>query len=160
VLIISAAAVILTILVAFRNAGDVLMALIPPAWGLLVVLAWMSVFHERLNMANMIAFPVLLGICVDYGIFMVGLARTCRRAGLGTEPLIRRMATSAHTVLMTSATTIIGFGTLVTSSTPAIQSMGRLVALGVGGCVIATLFLLVPLLYILHRSQPREGRQE
>jgi predicted RND superfamily exporter protein len=94
-----------------------------------------------------------VGIGVDYGIFMAGLARICRREGLGTKPLLDRMAASGHAVLMTSGTTVIGFGTLVTSSTPAIQSLGRLVAIGVSGSVVGTLFLLVPLLYVIHRPR-------
>jgi predicted RND superfamily exporter protein len=157
VLAISAAAVVLTILLAFRRLADVLLALLPAVWSIGSVLAWMALGRERLNMVNMIAFPILLGICVDYGIFMVGLARSSRLAGLGTDRLIERLASSTHAVLMTSGTTVIGFGTLVTCSTPAIQSLGRLVAVGVTGCVVGTLFLLAPLLVITHRPRPAEN---
>jgi predicted RND superfamily exporter protein len=158
VVAICGAAVLLTVIVLFRRPADVGLILLPVWWSVASVLAYMTLAGERINLANLVAMPLLLGICVDYGIFAVGLARVARRehrAGReGDDGLAGRLGASGHAMLMTSTTTIIGFGTLITTSTPAIQSLGRLVAVGVGACLIGTLFLLAPILIILHRKSP------
>jgi hypothetical protein len=103
----------------------------------------MRLFDRKLNMVNLIAIPLLIGINVDYGIYLVSLAR--RTAADGTD-LIAGIGSSAHAVTISAVSTILGFSSLTPTSVPAIRSLGWVMAVGVGAGLFATLFLLAPLL--------------
>jgi predicted RND superfamily exporter protein len=91
-------------------------------------------------MINLVAFPLLIGIGIDYGIFIVSAAR--RR-----DPSQLPPAVSA--VTMCSATTVLGFASLVLTSVPAVQSMGSAVAVGVAAAAVSAVLLVLPLSVIL-----------
>ena len=130
----------------FRRPADVLLALVPAAAGLLAMTAAAAWFGWTLNVINLIAVPLVVGIGVDDGIFVVAIARRCRRAGLGREVLMGQLAASTHAVVMTTLTTGLAFGSLAFTSVPAVRSLGLFTAAGVGAALAATLLILVPLL--------------
>jgi predicted RND superfamily exporter protein len=130
----------------FRNGKDALLTLAPTAFALVCVMALMRLTGQQLNLVNLIAAPLLIGLCVDYPIFMISLARLDRHRSGGREELMARLGSSGHAVLICSATVIVGFGSLAWTSVPAVRSLGMIVASGVGASVVATFFFLVPLL--------------
>jgi uncharacterized protein len=102
----------------------------------------MKITGMKLNMANIAALPLLMGINTDYGIFMVSHAgRLHDRDALRTA-----LTASAHAIVLCSVTTFFGFGSLAFTSVPAIRSLGWAVGVGVSTCVLATLLLLMPVL--------------
>ncbi len=147
---IAAAFVGLLLLLGFRSLRDTAMALVPLVVGMLLLLAWMKLVDVRLNMVNLVSIPLLVGLGVDDGVFTIGTARSCRKRGLPKAELLRELAASCHAVTITSATTLLAFGSLMLTSTPAIRSMGQVLAVGVVACWAATVLLLVPLAYALH----------
>jgi predicted RND superfamily exporter protein len=150
----AAAAVFALLLLSLRSLKDAALACIPVVFGIAVLLGYMSIAGERLNLANTVAVPLLIGVGVDYGIFHVAMARQARHEG--REGILRRFAASTHAILLTATTSIIGFGSLAFTSTPAVQSMGRVVAIGIAACVAGALLLLAPVL--AHRAkEPRRG---
>ena len=60
----------------FRSVTNAALALAPTIFSFLVLLAVMHLAGQKLNMINLVAVPLLIGIDVDYGIFLVSLART------------------------------------------------------------------------------------
>ncbi|MDB5329773.1 MAG: hypothetical protein JWP03_924 [Phycisphaerales bacterium] len=128
----------------FRNATDALLALAPTAFSLVVLLAAMRLAGQKLNMVNLVAAPLLIGIDVDYGIFLVSLARAKQLRRETAPELLTRIAPICHAVVMCAAATIAGFGSLVWTSVPAIRSLGFAVAVGIAACLFSVLFLLVP----------------
>jgi predicted RND superfamily exporter protein len=154
---VASVAVILILIPALRSLRDGCLACIPVLFGILVLLGYMGATGERLNLANTVAVPLLIGVGIDYGIFLVTMAQQSRREG--REGLLRRFAASFHAILLTSMTSIIGFGSLAFTSTPAIQSMGRVVALGIAACVVGALLFLAPLLVSLAPSAADEPRR-
>jgi predicted RND superfamily exporter protein len=132
-----------------------LLALLPAIFSLACRLAFMHVADQKLNLMNLIAIPLLIGIDVDYGIFLVSLARKARRDG--TSP-VDAMASSAHAICISAFSTILGFGSLITTSVPAIRSLGWAMSVGVATCLFATLFLLAPILILRAPSPPPENR--
>jgi uncharacterized protein len=110
-----------------------------------------------------VAMPLLIGICVDYGIFLVSIARSVRGGGgvagpAASQRLAAAFGTAVYALVMCAATTVLGFGSLVTASVPAVRSLGFVVGVGVLGCLYGTLFILAPLL--LRREGCRSGRTE
>lgn len=139
--------VLAVLAVTLRRAGDVLLALAPGAFAGLILLAYIRTANEPLNLLNLIALPMLAGLAVDQGIFTVGALRTGLRDGAVRARA--HLASTAHAMLMASITTTLAFGSLALSSTPAMQSLGRLTAIGMVASFVGC--LLVPLPVVLVR---------
>jgi predicted RND superfamily exporter protein len=122
------------LLIHFRNPRDMLLSLLPAAFGLAALAGIARLSGIHLNMINLVSLPLLIGIDVDYGIYLVSLSRrTAADSG-------------AHAVLVCATTIIAGYASLFLTSIPAVQSLGLIVAIGVGCCLAGAYFLLCPLL--------------
>jgi uncharacterized protein len=86
-----------------------------------VTLEICSLFGMPLNFANIIAFPLLLGVGVAFKIYYIMAWRE------GTTHLLQTSLTRA--VIFSALTTATAFGSLMFSSHPGTASMGRLLAL-------------------------------
>jgi predicted RND superfamily exporter protein len=150
-------AVALYLILHFRSVADCLLAMLPTVFGMVCFLAFMRLADQKLNMINLVAFPLLIGIDVDYGIYLVSAARHNAAEGMSRDEMARRLTPATSAVLLSAASTIIGFGSLASTSLPAVRSLGWAVGAGIAACVVATFFLSLPLIFIL---QSRRGRKE
>jgi uncharacterized protein len=151
-LIIVALAICMAYLLAhFRSLKDTLLALLPTVFSLTCLLALAKLIGAKMNLANIVAVPLLVGIDVDYGIFLISVAR---RSGSRAELLANASATGLA-VVVCAAATVLGFGSLAFTSVPAVRSLGWAVAIGVTSCAIASLFFLLPLLLRMRRFNIR-----
>lgn len=155
---ISTGLVVLYMLGHYRSISSTFLALLPTAFSLIVLAAAARYLDLRLNLINLIALPMLIGIDVDYGIYLVSLAGYHRRKLAGDTtavppepPVLARIAGSAQAVLVCAASSGLGFLSLVTVSVPAVQSLGLAVAIGVASCLFGTFCLLAPILMMLER---------
>jgi len=158
VVAVAGAGVFVLVYLAFRSVRDALLALLPVVFGKAVLLGYMSVAGESLNLANMAAMPLLIGIGVDYGIFLVSVSKLSSKRAESPAVFRGRIGSSLHAIIMTVCTTALGFGSLALTSVPAVQSLGRLIAVGVAGSLAGAVFLLIPIL--AHTSatpSPRGG---
>jgi uncharacterized protein len=83
---------------------------------------------------------------VDYGIFLVSLARLGRQHGGTPDALREHVASSAQAVLVCAGTTLLGFGSLAFTSVPAVRSLGIVIVVGMAAALAGALFLLTPIL--------------
>ena len=113
-----------------------LLALIPVITGITVVMGIIPVLDLSLNAPCLIAAMVVLGLCIDYGIFMV---YTCHR-NLKTGT---RMAVS-----LSAITTLIGAGVLLFAKHPVLFSIGTTLVAGVLSGYIASI-IVIPSFYRL-----------
>ena len=130
-------AVVLLLGLLFRRVTDVVVALLPALTGLLVLLGGMAWLGVELNLFNVIASLLIIGLGVDYGIFMV-----CH--GQSKEDLA-----SVRAVLVSGLSTLIGFGALTQAQHPALFSIGLTLLLGISAAM-PTAILVLPAL----RRQP------
>jgi preprotein translocase subunit SecF len=142
----------LYLVIHFRNARDCVLAMLPSVFSLICLLAFMRLSGAKLNMVNLAAFPLLVGIDVDYGIFLVSAARSRRVGTMERAELFVGLEPASGAVLMCAASTLLGFGSLASTSIPAVRSLGQTVAIGVIGCVIGTFCLALPLI-VLRRPE-------
>ncbi|MEM9419533.1 MAG: MMPL family transporter [Planctomycetota bacterium] len=149
-LLIAAGLVLAWLLIFFRRPGDLVLALLPSFAGVLALVTCAEVFGWTLNAINLIAMPLVVGIGVDDGIFLVAIARRCRKLGENRKVLIDHLAASAHAITMTSVTTGLAFGSLAFTSVPAIRSLGWFTAMGVGAAWAASVLTLLPVLILLY----------
>ncbi|MEA3347944.1 MAG: efflux RND transporter permease subunit, partial [Pseudomonadota bacterium] len=132
--------VTLILLILLRNLYQMLLALLPVLAGLLSMFGIMGALGISFNLFNLIAAILIIGLGVDYGIFMV--YRLFRGSDAATE----------KAVLVSGLTTLAGFGVLVLARHPALHSIGLTVLLGVGGALPTVLWVL-PALAGLKRDE-------
>lgn len=143
--LIALAAVTLYLAVHFRNLFSCMLATLPAIFAFACLFAFMRLTGQKLSMINLIAFPLLIGIGIDYGIFIVSASRN------GDD----RLVPAAAAVIMCAATTVLGFASLWLTSVPAVRSMGITVAFGVVSAAVAAVLLVLPLCVTLRRREPR-----
>jgi hypothetical protein len=120
-----------------RRFSDVAMTLFPLILAALVTLEICSGIGFKLNFANIIALPVLLGLGVAFKIYYI-VAWRQGQTNLLSSPLTRA-------VFFSGLTTAVAFGSLWLSDHPGMSSMGKLLALSLA-CTMAAAILFQPLL--------------
>jgi hopanoid biosynthesis associated RND transporter like protein HpnN len=135
-------AVFVLLLIDFRNLRHTLLAMTPLCLGFLQMCGLIGWLGIPFNPANMIGMPLIMGIGVDEGAHLVHDMR--RRRGR-----FRLDDSTALAVILTSVTTMAGFGTLVLSRHQGLRSMGQVLTLGVGLCLACTVLFLPSLLVML-----------
>jgi uncharacterized protein len=130
-----------------RRVGDVLLTLVPLLLAGAVTLEICVLIGLKMNFANIIALPLLLGVGVAFKIYYVTAWRG-GQTGLLQSSLTRAIFFSA----MTTAT---AFGSLWLSSHPGTSSMGKLLALSLV-TTLAAAVLFQPALM----GKPRERVDE
>ena len=114
----------------------------------------LALLKTDLNPANMIVLPLLLGIGVDCGIFIV-------HDFLAQAPGTYRISSSIiNAILLTSTTTMVGFGTMIISSHYGLASLGLVLTVGVGNCLFISLVPLPALLTLLDRARAKTAVKE
>ena len=123
----------------FRSLRYSALAILPLAVGMVQMLGLMGLVGIDLNPANLIGIPLILGIAVDYGVHIV-------HDFLERPGPYRMSASTANSVLVDALTTILGFGALMVASHKGLESLGRVLTLGVTTCTITSLVFLPALL--------------
>ena len=119
----------------FRSLRYSALAVLPLALGILQMLGLMGLVGIDLNPANLIGIPLIMGIAVDYGVHIV-------HDYLERPGPYKISASTANSVLVDALTTILGFGALMVASHRGLESLGRLLTLGVTTCTITSLVFL------------------
>lgn len=150
---IYAALIILTVLfLDFRSIPMALLAAAPIGLGVAQMFGLLGILDIPLNPANLIALPLILGIGVDYGVHLVHEFR--EQSGR------YRLSPSTALALMVDAlTTIVGFGALMISSHQGLQSLGRILTIGVTCCLFTTILMLPALLILITRNRKEEPEE-
>jgi predicted exporter len=116
-----------------RSVPLTLLSFLPTAVGLALLWGTMGTMGVDLNLFGVIALPLIIGIGVDYGIFMA-IAEAGSRNG-----------TTIRAVIVAGLSTIVGFGALTLAGHPALHSIGLTVLIGISGAVLASCLLVPPL---------------
>ena len=122
---------------ALRRLSDVLLTLVPLLVAGAVTLEICALTGLALNFANIIALPLLLGVGVAFKIYYVMAWRA------GKTQLLQSTLTRA--VIFSAMTTATAFGSLWSSQSPGMSSMGKLMALALV-CTMAAAVLFQPVL--------------
>ncbi len=149
---------IIVALLMWVNFGRVrwaVLAVLPLVVGILWMLLLMEVFGLRLSFYNMVVLPAVLGIGNDAGAHMV---HRYREEGFGSIRAVLR-STGEH-VTMGALTTMIGFGGLLLSFHPGLNSIGSLAVVGIGTTLLGALVFLPALLQVLEDRRPESQPAE
>jgi uncharacterized protein len=140
----SLVAIALLVLFHFRSLTCLVLALLPVGLGFLWLNGLMGWLGVPYNPANIMTLPLVIGIGVTNGIHILN-----RYAEEQNPSILARSTGKA--VLVSGLTTIIGFGSLMLGKHQGIQSLGCVMSIGLGTCMIAALAFLPSLLNLLAR---------
>ncbi len=134
-------AIIIYVSFLFRNLRAVFFVLLPVLAGSIWTAGVMELIGLRLNMANLVILPLILGIGVVNGIHITHRYR--EEEDKNTSVLGK---STGQAVLLSSLTTMIGFGSMMVADHYGVFSLGLVLTLGVFNCLIASVTFLPALL--------------
>ncbi|KPL00167.1 MAG: hypothetical protein AMJ91_05205 [candidate division Zixibacteria bacterium SM23_73_3] len=147
-------ATLLTILVVllflwldFRSLKMALMAMIPLIAGGFWMVGLMKTFGMMFTLVNLMGVPMIVGIGIDDG---VHLLHRYRVEGLTKTPIV--LKSTGKAIMLTSITTMVGFGSLMLAKYRGFGSLGSLLVLGVFACFMTTVLLLPSIVGIMTRK--------
>ena len=120
-----------------------LLAMLPLVIGIFWMILLMQVFGVRLNFYNLLVIPAIIGIGNDAGAHLV---HRYREEGAGA--LWRILRTTGEHVTMGAVTTMVGFGGLLLSFHPGLNTVGGLAVTGIGATLLAALLFLPALIQV------------
>ncbi len=132
----------------FKSMRYALLAALPIGVGVLQTFGLLGLLDIALNPANLIALPLILGIGVDYGVHIVHEFREQRGR-------YHMSSGTAVAILVDALTTLVGFGSLMLATHQGLQSLGRVLTLGVTCCLFTSLVMLPAVLTWMTRKRPR-----
>ncbi len=123
----------------FRHFGRVLLTLLPLGLGIVWMLGIMGWFQIAFNPANIITLPLVIGIGVAFGVYVVDRHRE--------EGQVRLFGSSTgKAIMLSAATTITGFASMMTGQHLGLVSLGLVMTLGISCCFLAAVFVLPQIL--------------
>jgi len=140
--------VVLLLWVDFRSLRLALLGVIPLITGGIWMLGIMKTFGVMLTMLNVMAIPMIVGIGIDDGVHVL---HRYLFEGFRKTPVVLRSTGKA--VLLTSLTTMAGFGSLMTASYRGWIGFGALLVTGVGACFLTTILFIPSIIGLLTRGQ-------
>lgn len=131
------AAGIIVVLVGLQFRRKLLLVLLPVGCGSLWAAGFFALYGFKLNFMNIAILPMLLGVGIDYGIYLV------HQFSLQEQPDVRQATAKTGAAIELSAlTTMLAFGTLALSTNQGIASVGVLSLVGIICCFLAALCTL------------------
>ncbi len=135
------AAALLTVLLLLslfeRKVKAVCMIMLPITLGVGFSIGAMALLGIKLNFFNMLAVPTILGIGVDDGVHMY---HRYTEVGSGSARYVVR--TTGMAALLTTLTTSVGFGSLLTANHFGLNSLGLLSIIGIAAALLTTVLIL------------------
>jgi len=152
--------VVLLLWVDFRSLKLAFLGVIPLVAGGLWMLGLLSSFGMMLTVVNVIGIPMIVGIGIDDGVHIL---HRYRIEGFDKTP--RVLLSTGKAVLLTSLTTMAGFGSLMISEYRGFIGLGALLVIGVGACFITTVLFMPSIISIsekiikkkLSKDKKRDG---
>ena len=140
--------VVLLLWIDFRSLPLALLGVIPLITGGIWMLGIMKTFGVMLTVVNVMAIPMIVGIGIDDGVHVL---HRYMFEGFRKTPVVLRSTGKA--VLLTSLTTMAGFGSLMTASYRGWVGFGALLVTGVGACFLTTILFIPSIIGLFTRGQ-------
>ena len=144
---------LLVLILYYRRLKFLVLSTLPVLMGLLTLFGTMVIFRFDFNFFNLIVLPMIIGIGIDDGVHLTNTFRRVR-----PDELLDGMSQTGRAVVLTSLTTIVGFGSLSLSHYPGLKSMGYVAIIGISACLLASLIILPAIFSIMGHSS--HGKEE
>ncbi len=138
--------IFLVLLIDFRSFKKAIMAMIPLVVGVVWMVGVMEITGLQITLLNIMAIPMIIGIGIDDGVHIIHRYQIEGRNA--HKPVF---ASTGRAVLLTSVTTMLGFGSLWFATYRGLGSMGIALFIGVGMCFLATVIVIPVLIGMLKK---------
>jgi hydrophobe/amphiphile efflux-3 (HAE3) family protein len=127
--------------------------------GLTTAMGFMGLAGIQLNMAVLGAFPVMIGLGIDYGIqFHARLDEEARKGSLDNAVMVT-ITRTGPAVMYAMLATCMGFMAMFISTVPMIRSFGLVAMIGVVSCYIIALIGIPTIAHLLNYT-PKPQKTE
>lgn len=151
-LMISVLLMIVVLYLVFKHVRWRLLPLPIVILGIIFTFGAMGYLDIPMTMVSMSAFPVLIGLGIDYAIqFHNRIEEELEHGSSDEEAVINTIKHTGPAVLIALIITALGFFSLFTSTVPMIQDFGKLLMIGIAMCFLSSLFVGVTVLYGFHK---------
>ena len=148
-LLVAVVVIFLLLAFFFRSIRLGLLSIPPNLIPLVATMAYMVWREIPLNVSTVIIFSISLGLAVNGTIHVLARFREEMQRGIGREAaLVQAARGTGRAIVISCVTLMAGFGVLLFSSFVPVRSFGELIAVTIGGCLVATLVVLPPLLRV------------
>ncbi|WP_440944761.1 hydrophobe/amphiphile efflux-3 (HAE3) family transporter [Methanosarcina sp. T3] len=145
---ISSLLMVVVLLLVFRHVRWGLLPLPIVLLGVLFTFGFMGYVGVPMTMVSMAAFPILIGLGIDYAIqFHNRMEEEIRGGNSSGKALVLTVKHTGPAVLIALTMTALGFIPLFTSTVPMIRDFGKLLLIGVVMCYLSALFFGLVILY-------------
>ena len=135
------AAIVIFVFMTFKNFKTTLFIFLPVIVGSLWTIGIMDLTGVRFNLANLVILPLILGIGVVNGIHII---HRYREEPDKSVPVLAK--STGQAVILSSLTTMIGFGSMMVADHQGIFSLGLVLTIGVGSCLVASVTIVPAIL--------------
>ena len=139
--------IFLVLLADFRSIKKALLAMLPLTIGIVWMVGVMEISGLQITLLNIMAIPMIIGIGIDDGVHIVH-----RYQIEGRDAHKPVFASTGRAILLTSITTMLGFGSLWFATYRGLGSMGIALFIGVGMCFLATVMVIPVLIGMLRKK--------
>lgn len=142
------AAIVAILLVTFRSLKYAVVGLVPLIVGVLLMVGGMWLCGISFNSANIIVMPLILGIAVDSGIYIINRYR--REDGDAAAVV---MSSTGLGVIFNTLTIMASFGALMVARHQGVFSIGAVMSLGMVACQAAFILVLPAVLNLVGKGR-------
>ncbi len=135
--------ILVVLMIYFRNLKYLILSILPLAAGLSILGGMMVLLGIKFNFLNIMVVPMIIGIGIDDGIHFANTLRYPEE-----DRLFKGLAQTGRAVVITSLTTIAGFGSIILSHYPGLQSMGAVAVIGIAACLSSSIILMPAIFFI------------
>ncbi len=138
---IASIAIFLLLIIMQASVERAALVFIPLSLGLLWTLGIMGWLDMPLSVATVGIGAMVLGLGVEYGIFVVSRYYEEKERHSSEKALRTAVTEIGSAIFGSGTTTMVGFGALAFASMPMLQKLGLSLALGIALCLAAALFV-------------------
>ena len=142
-------AIVVLILLHFQSFKFLILTLAPLVLAVLWRTGAMVLFNIEFNPANIVTLPLIIGIDVAFGVYIIDRYREEGKLAIFS-------GSTGKAIIMSSLTSLFGFSSLLVSNFLGMYSIGVLMSLGLAIGLVTSIFILPQLLAAVHPKAPRE----
>jgi len=131
--------ILIILLISYRDPRALVFAMIPLLGGMVWMLGFMYLFNWKINYANIVVFPVVLGYGISCGIFILNRY-------LESHSVMFALRHTGAAVAGSCITTLIGWASLFFSMHKGLTSMGSLAVFGISAALLVALTVMPSLM--------------
>ncbi|MFA7708371.1 MAG: efflux RND transporter permease subunit, partial [Candidatus Pacearchaeota archaeon] len=140
-LLLASAIIFILLIVTQKSFTKGIIVFLPLTLGIIWTLGTMAMFGIQLSIATVGIGAMILGLAVEYGVFMVQRYHEEREDKNQEDALKIAVSGVGFSILGSGLTTIVGFLALTISVAPMLGDLGFSLALGIGFCLGITIFI-------------------